>query len=369
MRYKEYARTIMPEPLKNIYSAEFIHSFCKIINKIDKQFNSKKFTACIFDNEWKNRELKGRMRHIAETLHTHLPKDYSKAITILKKASQKHNGFEYMFLPDYVELYGLDQYQESILALEHFTTYSSSEFAVRPFIQKYNKKMMSQMMKWAKSDNLHHRRLASEGCRPRLPWAMGLPEFKKDPTPVIKILEKLKNDDSEYVRRSVANNLNDISKDNPKLVIQIAKDWKGLNDNTDWVVKHGCRTLLKQGNPKIMSLFGYTKPNHISIEKFKIQKSVNLGDKLEFSFDINTPKKKLGKLRIEYAVDFMKKNGKTSRKVFKISESVFPENNKSVKKYHSFKFITTRKYYTGIHGLAIIINGHELVTGKFKVQD
>ncbi|EDN66091.1 DNA alkylation repair enzyme [Beggiatoa sp. PS] len=274
-----------------------------------------------------------------------------------------------MFFPCYVELYGLNEYEDSILALEYFTEFSSSEFAVRPFIKKYNRRMMVQMEKWAESSNHHVRRLASEGCRPRLPWAMALPEFKENPAPVLKILEKLKDDDSEYVRRSVANNLNDISKDNPLILIDVAQKWLGKNPNMDRLVKHACRSLLKQGQPKILELFGFVKPDHISIEAFKIQESVNMGENLEFSFILKTQQGKLGKLRIEYAVDFLKNNGKLSRKLFKISESDYSGSKKVITKHHSFKNISTRKYYTGIHGLAVIVNGKELAKGDFGLSE
>lgn len=358
----------MPEPLKNLYSEELIASLCHALNTAYSKFDSEKFRVRIFDEEWGKKELKERMRHISETLKIFLPSDYRKAIEILKPVSSHFNGFEYMFFPGYVELYGLDEYQESISALEHFTKYSSSEFAVRAFIKKYPNRMMKQMEKWADSSNHHVRRLASEGCRPRLPWAMSLPEFKKNPQPVLKIIEKLKNDKSEYVRRSVANNLNDISKDNPQIVIDVAKAWLGENPNTGWVVKHACRSLLKQGEPEIMEIFGFGNPSHIIIERFEVQKSVSMGDNLKFSFNLQTQKIRLGKLRIEYAIDFMKNNGKQSRKIFKISESYCSEQKKEITKKHSFKAISTRKYYAGIHGISVIVNGHGLAHGKFQLN-
>jgi 3-methyladenine DNA glycosylase AlkC len=164
------------------------------------------------------------MMHTSESLHIYLPMEYSESVQILMKAALKFSGFQYMFFPGFIELYGLDEYEQSIKALEIFTQHSSSEFAVRPFIKIYSHKMMEQMELWAESENHHVRRLSSEGCRPRLPWAIALPEFKKDPSPVIPILEKLKNDESEYVRRSVANNLNDISKDNSYVEISAANN-------------------------------------------------------------------------------------------------------------------------------------------------
>ena len=359
----------MPEPLKYLYNREFIDSLCREFRLVYSQFNSKGFRESIFDTDWDEKELKDRMRHISQTLHRFLPNNYQKSLEILKPVSEKFSGFEPMFFPDFVEIYGLEDYKQSIMALEHFTKYSSSEFAVRPFIKKYKHKMMAQMGKWAESNNHHVRRLATEGCRPRLPWAMALPEFKKNPQPVIKILEKLRNDPSESVRRSVANNLNDISKDSPQILIEIAKKWLRKNSETDWLVKHACRTLLKKGKPEIMKIFGFEKPNHISIEGFKVQMAVNLGDRLKFSFHLKTQKNQLGKLRIEYQIDFMKNSRKQAGKVFKISEFNYSEKRKEITKEHDFKFITTRKYYTGNHGIRILVNGFELIQDQFVVKE
>jgi len=355
----------MPEPLKNLYSAQLINTLCEQIVNQYVDFDADGFTKYVFDKEWENRELKERMVHISKSFRIFIPKKYSETLEILKAVSPKFDGFEYMFLPGFVELYGLDNYEDSIIALEHFTEYASSEFAVRPFIKQYKNKMMVQMNVWAESTNHHVRRLATEGCRPRLPWAMALPEFKKDPSLILPILEKLKNDESEYVRRSVANNLNDISKDNPDIVIEIARKWLGYSKELDWVTRHGCRTLLKQGHPEIMELFGFLKPEHIEIKDFTVQKLVEKGENIEFSFKLESKKQQLGKLRIEYVIDFMKKNGTQSRKVFKLSESQNQTNEKIINKSHSFKKISTRSYYAGIHSLAILVNGHELSCIEF----
>jgi 3-methyladenine DNA glycosylase AlkC len=223
----------VPEPLKNLYNKSFFNELINVLCQVYPCFPHQRFLKLIFDDDWDEKELKARMRHITLCLHQCLP-DYDQAIPILKAAAAHfQNTFEHMFFPDYVECYGLDDYDISVDALEHFTQFSSSEFAVRPFIIKYPDKMMSQMNRWATHDNEHVRRLASEGCRPRLPWAMQLPLFKLDPAPVMHTLARLKNDESLYVRRSVANNLNDISKDHPEIVVQIAKSWFGNNKHTD----------------------------------------------------------------------------------------------------------------------------------------
>ncbi len=358
----------MPEPLKNMFNKELITSLSREIKLVYEDFNSEAFHNSVFCEDWEQKELKERMEHISVQLHEYLPKNYLEAVEILKGVPSRSLGFAYMSFPGFVELYGLHDFEVSVSALEHFTRNASSEFAVRPFIRKYPDRMMGQMEKWAESDNHHVRRLASEGCRPRLPWAGALPEFKKNPAPVLKILEKLKNDESEYVRRSVANNLNDIAKDNPQLIIRLAKKWIGDTPETDKLVKHACRTLLKQGEREVLEIFGFARSDHIVIEELKVQKTVFLEGDLEFAFTLKSQDDRLGKLRIEYAVDFLKKNGKQARKMFKISEMEHPGQKKSVKKRHSFKSITTRKYYPGLHGLAVVVNGRELASDTFELK-
>jgi len=358
----------MPEPLKNLYNEDFISSLASLLQSTCNKFAAEDFQKGVFDSDWSQKELKARMNHIAVMLHKYLPGSYRENIKILKPVSSQFSGLQHMVFPAYVELYGTEDFGTSMSALEHFTPNSSSEFAIRPFIKQSPKKAMQQMETWAESSDHHVRRLATEGCRPRLPWAMALPRFKKNPGPVIKILEKLKDDENEYVRRSVANNLNDISKDNPEIVIAIAKDWLGKAPEIDWVVKHACRSLLKQGEPELMAVFGFEEPGHIRIRDFTVQDSVGIGEKLKFSFKLQTQQESLGKLRIEYAIDFMKNNGLQKRKIFKISESDNSSQQKEITREHSFRLISTRKYYPGTHGIAVIINGHELLGGEFQLD-
>ncbi len=357
----------MPEPLKNLYSTALIKNLGNRIFERCDDFDRKAFGRSVFDENWKDRELKQRMRHIAECLHQHLPANYKKTIKILKPVSTHFSGFEYMFFQDYVECYGLHDFEISIPALEHFTKYASSEFAVRAFILQDEKRMMKQMAHWAKSDNHHVRRLATEGCRPRLPWAISLPAFKKDPKPVLTILKILMKDDSEYVRRSVANNLNDISKDHPEIIIDWAQQWLGKNKNSDRLIKHACRSLLKQGDTRALSLFGFTDAKHIKAQKLKVQPEVKLGEKLAFSFLLKSRDSALGRCRIEFAINFMKANGKHSRKIFKISEGDYTEREKQISKYFSFRKISTRKYYAGKHQITIVINGVDQAAESFEL--
>ncbi|MEE9432003.1 MAG: DNA alkylation repair protein [Melioribacteraceae bacterium] len=360
----------MTELLKNYFNKELINRLSTEIHSVHIQFDKNKFTKSVFCKEWKDFELKERMRHIVISLHNSFALSYKDEIRILKLVVPKFNDFTAMLFPDFVEVYGMGSYKFSIPALEFFTQHSSSEFAIRRFIIKYPTKTMEQMFEWSKHKNFHVRRLASEGCRPRLPWSIALPDFKKDPTLVLQILENLKNDESEYVRKSVANNLNDISKDNPDVVLQIAKLWIAKNKNTDWILKHGCRTLLKKGNEEALKLFGIDNNAKVTITNFKIEKQkIKIGGYNYFTFNIKLNEIKEKTLRIEYFVYYVKSNGKVTKKIFKISESKFQQSEtKAIRKKHNFHNLTTRKHYPGLHKISLVINGKELVEQKFLLN-
>ncbi len=368
----------MAEPLKNVYNQQFLEDFTSAVTQVVPCMDKASFIKAVFDEAWQEMELKHRMRHLAMTLHGFLtdnyPENASLLIGIVKQLLNnglKENSFEYMFLPDYIEVYGLEHYDDSIRAIEYITQFTSCEFAVRPFIIRYQDEMVKQLQKWAHHQHPMVRRLASEGARPRLPWAMAIPAFKKNPTFVIPILEHLKNDEAETVRRSVANNLNDIAKDNPEEVIKLAKQWKGKTKGTDWVVKHGCRTLLKQGNPEVMQLFGFSPLDDIKIMNFTIETPrVAIGNDLTFSFDLLNQHADARLIRLEYGIYYMKSNGTLSRKVFKISEKEYDGMSKTpIIRNQPFKVITTRVLYPGTHQVSIIVNGQELVKADFEVHE
>ncbi|WP_211345684.1 DNA alkylation repair protein [Paraflavitalea soli] len=365
------------EPFKNIYNDTFFNQFTAVLGKCIKGFDKKRFLKKIYDDAWEARELKQRMKHIAQVLHEFLPGQYDKNISLIKDiiiALRKEGisgGLEYMVFTEYVEAYGLEHYDISMQAMEFITQFISCEFAIRPFIIRYPEKAMKQMLLWSKHESLHVRRFSSEGCRPRLPWAMALPALKKDPSAILPILENLKDDTSEFVRKSVANNLNDIVKDNPDIVLGIVKRWQGVSPRTDWIIKHGSRTLLRKAHPQAMKLFGLAVADQIVIDKLKItDKSIGIGDTLHFSFDLTNSGKKPIKLRVEYGIDYMKSNGKGNRKLFKITENTYqPGQTYSFKRAQSFRNLTTRKHYAGQHTLAVVINGQELAVKKFTVTE
>jgi 3-methyladenine DNA glycosylase AlkC len=351
----------MPEQLKHIFfTQESLENLATNIKNVYPQFGKEKFFNLVSDEEWEARELKEKMYHTTRCLHATLPDSYAEALSILEQVAPRIEGFEALCLPDFVDQYGMDDWDLSLPALGYFSRYSTSEFAIRPFLAQDPERVMPFMLQWAEEENENLRRFASEGCRPRLPWAMALPAFKKDPSPILPVIEKLKNDDSEYVRKSVANNLNDISKDHPNLVLDISERWYGENDNTDWVVKHGCRTLLKAGNPRALLLFGFCDPVNIHIDNLQLGvEKLAIGEVLQFSFILKNDTVEHAKVRLEYTVDFQKASGKRSKKVFQISERVYPPGRHTITKKHSFKNMSTRKHHPGQHLIGIVVNGEE----------
>jgi 3-methyladenine DNA glycosylase AlkC len=362
--------------LKDLYSPGFYNEFSKAMKEVHPSFDKDGFIKQIFTSDFPNKELKARMRHTSEALHLFMPSDFKQTVGIilkligyLKKRGISEGGLEHMFIPDYIEVYGIDHFETSMKAFETITQFVSCEFAVRPFFIKYGDRMVNQMELWSvhKSDKV--RRLSSEGSRPRLPWAMAIPTLKKDPSPILPILENLKNDPSEFVRRSVANNINDIAKDHPDIVMNLAGKWKGISKETDAIIKHGSRTLLKKGHAEILKHYGLQSKN-IRVSDFKIETPVvKAGGNLSFSFRISNEDKKEQTVRLEYGLYYNKANGQLTRKVFKISEKKYAAwTEAEVSRKQSFRKITTRVFYPGRHQLSVIVNGEEKLIKDFALK-
>lgn len=360
----------MAERLKDLFFTDrFIRELGNAIKTAYPAFKEEEFNRLVYDKDWESKELKEKMHHTTRCMKATLPEAYPEALKILTEVAPKFQGFDALVFPDYVEHYGLEHWNLSLPALALFTSLCSSEFAIRPFLAKDPGRAMHYMYQWAEDENFHLRRLASEGCRPRLPWAMSLPVFKEDPTPIFPVLEKLKDDPEEYVRKSVANNLNDISKDHPDKVLEICESWLGQSENTNWIVKRACRTMLKEGNKRAMVLFGFLDPGRIKVVNLSFDpQTLAIGDELFFSFEMQLRDNKVSRLRLEYGVDFVKAKDKLSRKIFQIKEADFKAGNHTITKKHSFKDHSTRKHYPGQHRFTIIVNGVEKASGTIRLK-
>ncbi|CAG9623496.1 hypothetical protein [Sutcliffiella rhizosphaerae] len=363
----------MVAQLKDIYTKDFLLEFSKKVQSVYRAFHTADFIASVMDETWDKLGLKARTRRISEKLGVFLPNRYEDALDILFEIADDCVGFPYLFFPDFVTVYGQaeEHWDLSMRALENFTQKSSSEFAIRPFLLRDPELVMNRMTELAKHPNEHLRRFASEGCRPRLPWGEVLPMFKKNPTPVLFVLELLKEDSSLYVRKSVANNLNDISKDNPDVVLEIAGRWAGENPHTDWIIRHGCRTLIRNANPEAMELFGYTKePILTTNASISTQPTVlTIGERCEFQYEVDIRHGESVYIRIEYGIDFVKAKGQTSRKSFLLSnKKVSGGTHLSGTRIHNWSNLTTRRHYPGEHRIVLLVNGKEVAHTVLRLQ-
>lgn len=351
----------LAENIKQNYSRFEQVSFCDSIN-----------------NKINDLNFGERSKLITENLKKFLPQKFPDAINILLQSlpeeiqTEELTGFDrFIIMPQtaFVSKYGLEHYDLSMTALYEMTKRFTAEGDIRIFIDKFPEKTLSILEKWAEDENCHVRRLVSEGIRPRLPLGIRLKRFQKDPVPVIHLLEKLKEDPVLYVRRSVANNLNDIAKDNPKIVTDTLKKWKNIdNKGTQWLIKHALRTLLKQGNSDALALLGYETLG-IEVSEITLQTNkIKIGEDLVFNFSLKSIASKSQNLMIDYIIYYQKANGKQSPKVFKLSKKELnSEKTLTFEKKHSFKPISTRKHYKGKHNISLQINGKEFEKIEFDL--
>ena len=373
----------MAEPFKNLLSKNIIEGMAKHFKCQWSNFDDKGFITDTI-NDLDSLELKARTERITDTMIKYFPTDFEKAgeIMLASLGSPLNDdisagtvdakgiaGWAVTPLTHYVGLRGHDHFDLSMTLFKEMTKRASSEFGIRFFLLESSERTLSVLKTWTVDNNQHVRRLVSEGSRPRLPWAMNLPNYIKDPSPVIELLEELKDDNKEYVRRSVANNLNDIAKDHPDTVAEIASQWlKGASNERKKLIRHACRTLVKNGHKKTLKVLGFNPPK---IQKANISLStpeVVFGDTLQFTLSICSDSSKDQPLMIDYIVHHQKANGKTSPKVFKWrTTTLLAEKTLTLTKNHAIKKITTRKYYPGLHAVEIMVNGISMGKSDFNL--
>lgn len=324
-------------------------------------------------------ELKQRVQHLIAIMGKHLPENFEETAVILGRirdhwdeGAPEDNLRSFAAWPiiDYVADFGFGSPETALPLLSYLTPMFSAEFAIRTFLNRHPELTYNEMSLWSLSSDEHIRRLASEGIRPRLPWGSQLPQYIEDPLPVIALLDNLVDDTSDYVRRSVANNLNDISKDHPDLVIETCQRW--LEDDIparQWIVRHATRTLVKAGHPKVFPLLGYTRHPKISSSQIDVSpEQIELGEGIHISSQIHSTSEEKQKLVIDYAIHFVKANGQTAPKVFKWKNLTIKAGESiHLCKNHPIKEISTRKYYTGVNTIELLINGKPLAKTNFKL--
>lgn len=372
------------EPFKNKFNAEMVHAAAVHLARHAHKFDAEAFTRdAIADFE--ALELKARSNAIRDALILHLPEDFEAAcaamcatlhpddtddLTGAVSDEKGVRGWMIMAMADVVAVRGQDHFDLSMETLRQMTSRFSAEFAVRPFIAADPERALKTIRQWMRDDNLHVRRLASEGSRPRLPWGLRLNAFVDDPTPLLPVLETLRDDPEEYVRRSVANNLNDIAKDHPDLVAGVARDWlKGAEKNRVRLVKHACRSLIKDGHAATLDALGYG-PAKVALKALEIETPVvTFGEALWFGITLASEADVAQPIILDFVIHHVKADGGLSPKVFKWKVfDLGAGKSVAMKKAHPMKPITTRKYYNGTHRLEIQVNGQSLGHQEFKLE-
>lgn len=363
---------------RDVFNPAVVTELAGNIARVWPQFTADDFTAAI-NPRLAQLSFGERNALIRDSLYHFLPPDFLQAVQILLDAlgpqldQPELTGFDgFIIMPqcDFVAAYGLEYFDISMHALYEMTKRFSAEGAIRPFIGRYPQETLARLEVWSRDENPHVRRLVSEGTRPRLPLAPRLQIFVDDPRPVLRLLENLKTDPELYVRRSVANNLNDIAKDNPKLVIETLQRWQGIeNEGTQWLIRHASRTLLKQGNSAALALLGYPPEVAVRVEDFSITTpQVQFGDNLNFTVTLAVTATESQRLMIDYVIHHVKANGQRAPKVFKWSKKTLkPGQVINLQRSHPIKPISTRKYYGGQHLLQVQVNGQIVAESPFDL--
>jgi 3-methyladenine DNA glycosylase AlkC len=323
-------------------------------------------------------EMSARIAVFSRAIRICLPDSVPLALEIIKKSLPEelkesegsYSGFLQWPLGDFVATYGLEHWPESMDVLFDLTKRFTSEFAIRPFYERYPIETLRKVQEWMKDPNVHVRRLCSEGFRPRLPWGRKLELFIEDPSPLIPILEYLREDEEAYVRKSVANCLNDISKDHPDLVIELSEKWiQNANKNQTRLIKHGLRSLVKDGNLRTLSILGFQPIENLD-QTFNISKEkLFLGESLEMYLTLKSSADYSQSILLDYCVYYVRQKGKISKKVFRWkSFTIHPGQFVELKKMHFMKVSSVRSLYEGEHRIEIQINGSSELSSSFDLS-
>ncbi|MSR83377.1 MAG: DNA alkylation repair protein [Candidatus Latescibacteria bacterium] len=367
----------MAEPLKNHYGPKIPKRIGGMIAAVYPAFNRRAFLRDALDG-YEALELMPRGRHIARALHRHLPAAYPAAVKILLaslEAPGQARGSDlstFLYLPHtfFVAEYGLDHLEISLQAQYELTQRFTAEFSIRPFLERHPEATLARLWTWASDPSEHVRRLVSEGTRPRLPWAPRLRAFQRDPVPVLALLELLKDDPALYVRRSVANNLNDIGKDHPALLAKVAGQWlKGASPERAWLVRHALRSAVKRAEPGALAVLGFGGAAQVEVSQARLSpKRIPMGGSVAISFSLTNTTAKQQRVLVDFRVHFVKANGSANPKVFKLKVvDLAPGQNISLSKTLSLAEMSTRKHYPGKHLVELVLNGTMSPLGSFEL--
>lgn len=311
-----------------------------------------------------------RVRHIADALHGALPGEYPQALAVLRAMGPRlTHAFQGFVLAEYVARYGLHDVERSMEALADLTRHGSAEFAIRPFLARDPTRVLAQMRAWAEHSDAHVRRLASEGARPRLPWATRVPALKEDPTLAAPILERLKADPSLYVRKSVANHLNDIGKDRPDWLVERLSGWSRDDPRTAWIVRHALRSRIKQGDPAALALVGARPDVAVTVMGFAIAPaSITLGETIVITAALTSDAQSDQRLVVDYRVHYVRAGGRTTAKVFKWKTfDLGAGASVSLATRQVIRDFSTRRHHPGRHAVELLVNGRVMASAAFDL--
>lgn len=322
-------------------------------------------------------ELKARSRHIADALETALPEAPSRAFAVIVKSLEDplamtqgygDSVFRYLAFSEYLERHGPRDVTAALRANYELTQRFTSEFCLRSVILSAWPEVAPVLASWATDESPHVRRLVSEGTRPRLPWGRQLTPFIEDPSPILPLLEQLKDDESDYVRRSVANNLNDIAKDHPEVVLAVGKRWlRGASRERRRLVEHSLRTLLKRGDPRALALLG-ADGKHLKAKGSLTPKKVKLGERVTFHVEVENTGRSATHVVLEARVHFVKARG-TSPKPFRLARlDLEPGERKTLEKSLTLEHRSIRRLFSGRHEVELQVNGVRQLMGAFDLD-
>ncbi len=369
----------MAEPLVNSFGLSIAKRIADAISAVWRDFDHGAFVRDCRPG-YESLNLMQRGRHIALHLQPHLPARYEQALPILLQSfdhippeAKPSSLASFVYLPYsyFIAEFGLNHLAHSLQAQYQLTQRFTAEFCIRPFLLKYPDKTLKQLQNWINDDSEHVRRLISEGTRPRLPWGIRLKPFQHDPTPVLALLEQLKDDPSEYVRRSVANNLNDIGKDHPEHLLVVAEQWrKDASPERLKLIKHALRSVIKQGDPRALQVLDVDHRARINVNAQRLTpKRVSLGEHITISAEIHNPSKRRQKVLVDYRIHFVKANGDYGIKVFKLKVmDLGPGESLPISKNHKFALMTTRTLYAGLHRVDLLVNGQAFFVGDVTLK-
>ena len=355
--------------LKEIFNIERLQHIATEMTVVYPAFDAKGFLqhACVGLAEL---SVMQRMARVSESLHAVIPLDYPRTLKLLYALAPRLNSaFVSLFLAHYVASYGLGDFKRSMAALKFFTTFGSAEFAIRHFLLHDFERTLAVMQQWSLDGNEHVRRLASEGSRPRLPWSFRLANVQANPKLCASILDNLRADSSLYVRKSVANHLNDITKDHPDWVLNVIEGWNLANAHTAWIARHALRSLIKQGDTRALTIMGAGAKAEVTIRGLSVTPAViRLGERINLSFQLESTANHAQKLVVDYAIDYVKSAGHSASKVFKLKAFTLGAGERqTINREQHIRELTTRKHYPGTHRIHVLINGERLASAEFEL--